>query len=112
VGFLFIPWFNLYWIFRMCIAFPVEYNGYRGRQGATSVPMPKYALLDCALLLTGIPVLVGVLLLVGATSVSSEGLELAVNVGGVISSVLGMWFLTYKLANAVNDLALGSARNP
>lgn len=36
VGFLFIPFFNLYWIFQCVWGFAVDYNAYASRKGITS----------------------------------------------------------------------------
>src|SRR5262245_50153350 len=39
VGFLFIPFYNLYWLFRVIPGFAGEYNAYVTRRGLTARPM-------------------------------------------------------------------------
>lgn len=59
IGFLFIPFFNLYWIFNVWNGFPTDYNNYVARRGL-SVPQLSqgiYVVYPILVILTLVPVL-------------------------------------------------------
>lgn len=56
IGFLFIPFFNLYWIFKAWAGFAEEYNGFAARHGLNVVPLENgvYVAYAIFVLLAGI----------------------------------------------------------
>lgn len=63
LGFLFIPFFNLYWIFRVLPGFATEYNGYVGRRNLSVPSLGRGPMMTyCVLALTGWIPAVGTLL--------------------------------------------------
>jgi len=86
VGFLFVPIFNFYWIFRALPGFADEYNLYLERAGVSATPLTRGSLQGLAVLsvLTIIPILGGVAAVVGLVVQCSA---------------------TAKLADAINALA-------
>jgi hypothetical protein len=51
VGFLFIPFFNLYWIFQVLCGFAKDCNAYIERRSLTANKLPEGLFLACAILL-------------------------------------------------------------
>jgi len=50
VGFLFIPFFNLYWIFQALWGFSQDYNAYVDRHGVSTRKLPEGLFLACSIL--------------------------------------------------------------
>ncbi|MCI0404421.1 MAG: hypothetical protein L0212_13030 [Acidobacteria bacterium] len=88
VGFLFIPLFNLYWIFQAILGFAKDYNSYVDRHSLGAHKLPEGLFLTyCVLVLAGIIPLLGVLASVAALGV--------------------MIVLAAKVCDAVNALPAG-----
>lgn len=86
VGFLFIPFFNLYWLFQVWAGFPTDYNKYVERRGL-SVPLLGSGIY------TVHPVLVALSVIPG------------LNVLTAPASVFTFVVITSKTSDAVNRLA-------
>jgi hypothetical protein len=41
VGYLFIPFFNFYWVFQVIVGFASDFNAFVKRRGLTVVPLPR-----------------------------------------------------------------------
>src|SRR6202035_3460537 len=48
IGFLFIPFFNLYWIFQLLWGFAQDYNAYVDRHAVNTKKLPEGLFLACA----------------------------------------------------------------
>lgn len=70
VGFLFIPLFNLYWIFQAILGFAKDYNSYVDRHSLGVAKLPEGLFLAyCVLVLAGIIPILGMLTSVAALGV-------------------------------------------
>ncbi|MER3431669.1 MAG: hypothetical protein C4325_13720 [Blastocatellia bacterium] len=59
VGFLFIPFFNLYWVFNVWAGFPTDYNDYVTRRGLPVEPLSRnlYLAYPILLVLSPLPII-------------------------------------------------------
>jgi hypothetical protein len=91
VGFLFIPFFNIYWIFKVWGGFPGEYNNFIARQrlSAPALSSPLYTIFPIMVLLSG------------------AGITLIIN----FFVLLGITRKTCDAVNAISD-GLRSRQNP
>jgi hypothetical protein len=86
VGFLFIPFFNLYWLFQVWAGFPTDYNKYVAHQGL-NVPLLSSAIY------TVHPVLIALSVIPG------------LNVLTALASLFTFVVIIAKSSDAVNRLA-------
>ncbi len=71
VGFLFIPLFNFYWVFRAWYGFAQDYNGYTERHGVTTTKLNTTLFLTyCILIACGVIPFAGFLTLIAAIVLS------------------------------------------
>jgi len=89
VGFLFIPFFNLYWIFQAFWGFAKDYNSYLSRHGISMSQLP-----------TGLFLLYCILILV---SLLMQWIPVVGSVMGIINWVV-LVVIVSRVCDAVNNL--------
>lgn len=95
VGFLFIPWFNIYWIFQVVGGFTKDYNSFVERHGITAPHLSKRLFLFSSFFIVVSPYMTAIAIFL-------------IPLGGIIFLVVAFMFvgiLVSRICDAINDLS-------
>ncbi len=98
IGFLFIPFFNLYWAFQATWGFAKDYNSYLSRHGLSASKLPEKLFLAYCILALITTLAAGVLSLATTTGLVYAGLAC------YIINFIVFTIIASKVCDAINSL--------
>jgi len=105
VGFLFIPYFNFYWIFRMWYGFAKDFNKYIARHSVQVARMPQKLFLAVPIFAIAPLVLVAVIQILRLPRSTSDVVGGFLTLGSLLTELVLTFIALYKMCSAINSLA-------